>query len=463
MSQNNFRKEPAFGEPSVKNSAEKALEPTPSETGKSVSGLSVSLHSNKAPNYTFTPIMKRSVDASTPLKSIEESQMANNTETPKSTETPIDTGTPKSETPKAASAASASAAAGESAKSEVKTEKTATEEKPTVNANNVERVIPAATASAKTEGGAVSASKYRRLGLVAVLAAVLGGIFFWLKPNAPETVEELQSRQGGSLPIEFRPVDEEEAKRVEAQAKAEQEALARQQAQQAQQAAQQVQQARQNAEAPATQAPAAVAEGAQPPTTVQGQIAPPSADTNISGAPMDPNTAVTTVPPANAPNAMAEGPSVEQPPVAVKPSVTPQPEKKAAKKGDTKSKVKAITADEYNAKKAKNAQMDQLVKNVETKKTAPTPKASASSDNGIVSVKSMSVPKSTSLMQVFRDNKLNISDVNAMSKTNNMVSNLKAGERVTVRLDKNNRVVEMSVGSGGKFTRRADGSYSFSK
>lgn len=464
MSQNNFRKEPAFGEPSVKNSAEKAAEPALSETGKSVSSLSVSLHSNKAPNYTFTPIMKRSVDASTPLKSIEESQMANNTETPKSTETPIDT-----ETPKTASAASASAAAGERAKSEVKTEKTATEEKPAVNANNVERVIPAA--SAKTESSMISASKYRRLGLVAILAAVLGGIFFWLKPSAPETVEELQSRQGGSLPIEFRPVDEEEAKRVEAQAKAEQEALARQQAQQAQQAAQQVQQAQQNVAAPATQAPATVAEGAQQPsTTTQGQIAPPSADTPVSGAPADPNAAVTAAPPASDPNAMTESASGEQPPVAVKPPVTPQPEKKAAKKGETKSKVKAITADEYNAKKAKNAQMDQLVKNVETQKPTSTPKASASksaavasNDNGIVSVKSMSVPKSTSLMQVFRDNKLNISDVNAMSKTNNMVSNLKAGERVTVRLDKNNRVVEMSVGSGGKFTRRADGSYSFSK
>ncbi|VEI48529.1 opacity associated protein A [Actinobacillus equuli] len=39
-------------------------------------------------------------------------------------------------------------------------------------------------------------------------------------------------------------------------------------------------------------------------------------------------------------------------------------------------------------------------------------------------------------MQVFRDNGLNISDVNAMSKVNKVVSNLKVGERVSVRLDK---------------------------
>lgn len=64
-------------------------------------------------------------------------------------------------------------------------------------------------------------------------------------------------------------------------------------------------------------------------------------------------------------------------------------------------------------------------------------------------------------MQVFRDNNLNISDVNSMSKANNIVSNLKVGERVTVRLDKNNRVVEMSIGSGGKFIRQPNGSYTF--
>ena len=64
-------------------------------------------------------------------------------------------------------------------------------------------------------------------------------------------------------------------------------------------------------------------------------------------------------------------------------------------------------------------------------------------------------------MQVFRDNQLNISDVNAMSKVNNKVSSLKVNEKVTVRLDKNNRVVEMTIGSGGKFTRQADGTYRF--
>ena len=139
-----------------------------------------------------------------------------------------------------------------------------------------------------------------------------------------------------------------------------------------------------------------------------------------------------------------------------------------AQKTETQPKVKAITAAEYNAKKAQNAQMDQFVKSVEEGKVAQTAKstakvapAAAQTTSAVVSSKTMTVPKSTSLMQVFRDNNLNISDVNAMSKVNSVVSNLKVNEKVTVRLDKNNRVVEMSIGSGGKFTRQADGSYRF--
>ncbi|EQA95845.1 opacity-associated A LysM-like domain protein [Glaesserella parasuis 29755] len=63
-------------------------------------------------------------------------------------------------------------------------------------------------------------------------------------------------------------------------------------------------------------------------------------------------------------------------------------------------------------------------------------------------------------MQVFRDNHLNISDVNAMSKANKAVSNLKVGEKVTVRLDKNSRVVEMRI-NAGIYTRQSNGTYIF--
>lgn len=41
--------------------------------------------------------------------------------------------------------------------------------------------------------------------------------------------------------------------------------------------------------------------------------------------------------------------------------------------------------------------------------------------------------------------------MNVMSKVNNKVSSLKVNEKVIVCLDKNNCVVEMIIGLGGKF------------
>lgn len=468
MSHNHLRKEPTFGESSSNtvSSTEQTVEKINSDViEKSVVNATVSLHSTKVPSYTFTPTMTRPVDETTTLKSIEETQRVNNemklsthtdsdtTDTLKAAEQVNKVTTPETDTVKSTAKNSGFAFSPveddvEKSKVEtVKVEKTVTEEKPTMNTNNMERVIPVSNVE-KPEAPIVKVpSKFRRLGLVAGLAAILAGIFFWLKPSAPETVEELQAQQGGSLPIEFRPVDEEEAKRAEAQAKAEQEAAALAQ----QQAAQQTQQATAEA-AGATNA------------------------TNTPAESVTPATTEATVPAANSATATETAAVVNKPvvqPEVAKPktqgSVIHQSENKADnKKAEPKQpKVKAMTADEFNAKKAKNAQLDQLVKNVEQGKTVEKTAAKAvkpavaTTASGVVSSKTLTVPKSTSLMQVFRDNQLNISDVNAMSKVNNVVSNLKVGERVTVRLDKNNRVVEMNIGSGGKFTRQADGSYSF--
>ncbi|WGE31893.1 GlcNAc transferase [Actinobacillus genomosp. 2] len=497
MSHNNLRKEPTFGEPLEINnppqSAEQAAEKLNSETTKVINNLSVSLHSNKVPGHTFTPMMKRPVDTTTPLKSIEETQQVkteiNSTELVKQpsvvTENTAEaesikpklTAEPEHIKSTAKSAGFAFSPVTEAENLEknesVKEEKTGAEEKPKMNTNEMERVVPSLNAT-KPETVAIkakSSSKYQRLGLVAALAAILAGIFFWLKPNAPETVEELQAQQGGSLPIEFRPVDEEEAKRAEAQAKAEQEALAQQQAQ-----TQSV-----NGEVAATAVtpePSATTDMAQStPTTVSSENTLPA---------VNESTIPTTQPASNTVVAPVVNKPVVNKPVVNKPVVQPQvskpktqgsvihqaeTKKAEIKKAEAKvEKVKAITADEFNAKKAKNAQLDQLVKNVETGKPVVTEKvvakpaekpAATVASSGVVGSKTLTVPKSTSLMQVFRNNQLNISDVNAMSKVNNVVSNLKVGERVTVRLDKNNRVVEMSIGSGGKFTRQADGSYSF--
>ena len=338
-----------------------------------------------------------------------------------------------------------------------------------VTINAAERVIPITgrsetTAEKNTKEGS---SKHRRLGIVALLAVALGVAFWLLKPSTPETVEELQSQQGGSLPIEFRPVDEAEAQRQEAEAKAQaqaqQEALAQQQNQQQAQLEQQTQQ-------PAQQVVSPVEKTAepQPVQPVANELA--QSQSTLQASQSQPMTVVTEKP-------ATQGSVVYQPETPTAQVVQSKVEKLKAshhannKQVNAQPKVKAVTKAEFDTKKSQNAQLDRLVKNVETgkpvvEKATPAPSLAAKteaakSQNVVTLSKTLSVPKGVSLMQVFRDNQLNISDVNAMSKVNNKVSSLKVNEKVTVRLDKNNRVVEMTIGSGGKFTRQADGTYRF--
>ncbi|OOR99758.1 hypothetical protein B0187_02825 [Haemophilus paracuniculus] len=407
-------------------------------------------------------------------------------------------------TPVQAAATVASGAISANSAPQPATQRVEPTEMPAVKPS-MDRVIPAASgaASSTKEDKQMPKvpSKFRRI-LTVILLALLGGVAFWLlKPNTPQTVAELENQpQGNSLPIEFRPVNEEEAKAAEAR---EAEALAQQQAQQ------QEQQAQSSADAQPTQQAdssvtisgdnnATIGEPAQ--TASQGETAQTDNGITISQDEVVANQNGETTTPAVAP--------VKQPTVkVVKPnsqgSVIYQPERNTKAKAEKTAtvekkaeqpKIKAMTAAEYKAKVEKNARMDQLIQNVESGKPAVakvTPAATAqkvvvapaqkvvataapaqpvqkvvataapAQSDTVVASKTMTVPKSVSLMQVFRDNGLNISDVNAMSRANGIVSNLKVNEKITVRLDKNNRVVEMNIGSGGRFTRQADGSYRF--
>ena len=90
-----------------------------------------------------------------------------------------------------------------------------------------------------------------------------------------------------------------------------------------------------------------------------------------------------------------------------------------------------------------------------TKAAAPT-----------ASAKTLTVPKGVSLMQVFRDNQLNISDVNAMSKAagaGNVLSSFKPGDKVAVSVNSQGRVNEMRLSNGTRFVRQSDGSYEYKK
>lgn len=437
----NERKEPTFGETNTTDAK----------------NIAPSLRTTQSPGHTFTPVVKPAGAVKSELPKMEggeSAQPAGFAFSPVSESENVETAAEKVKENIEEKI--------EAVKAKAEDVKSVAQDAAKVAMNAAERVIPAAAAAAATVENTVKegASKRRRLGIVALLAAVLGAVFFWLKPSAPETVEELQSQQSGSLPIEFRPVDEAEAQRQEAEAKAQ--AQAQQETAAQQQSAQQEQVSQQSQASQTTEAATANTNAAaQPAQPIANELAQPQVQVTepVVEKPETQGSVVYQPEGQQAAQEAAHQPTVHRVEKARPQHTANQP------------KVKAVTKAEFEAKKAQNAQLDRLVKNVESgkpAKAAPAPSLAtktattqAAPTAAVASSKTLTVPKGVSLMQVFRDNQLNISDVNAMSKVNNKVSNLKVNEKVTVRLDKNNRVVEMAIGSGGKFIRQADGSYQF--
>ena len=401
-------------------------EPTFDETETKDTKVSIpSLHTTQSPGYTFTPVIKPIGAVKSELPKMEGGDSAQPAGFTASPVEISEENSAKVETQIETVEETEELITGE--KSQENKESVAREQEPIkVTINAAERVIPiAASADAIPEKKQKENSpKHRRLGIVAILAATLGAIFFWLKPNTPETVEELQAQQGGNLPIEFRPVDEAEAQRQEAEARAQaqQEALAQQQSLNQQQAQPVAPQPVENTESAEPAVQPVANELAQP--QIRPQISQPSQIATEKSKIQIYHSEVQTV---------STAPRVER----VKASLHAN-NKQAESLSDTK--------------KTHSIQANNVQKSVDTGKSTLTQ---------AVTSKTLTVPKGVSLMQVFRDNQLNISDVNAMSKVNNKVSSLKVNEKVTVRLDKNNRVVEMTIGSGGKFTRQTDGTYRF--
>ncbi|QNS15354.1 LysM-like peptidoglycan-binding domain-containing protein [Mannheimia bovis] len=436
MTQNNFRKEPVFGDPLAHHQENEKVEPVQADEKNKTY---FSLHSTKAPSHTFTPTLERSEPAADGPVDVFASKSKKEFQFTPSTDNTVSVAKNIEEN---VSEESLSTTTTPTIEMDEKVEPEVV--KPAQESFTTERIIPNAVATAVGATVAAAAAvktkdmkakippKTRRLLLVALLGLALLVLFFLLKPSTPETVEELQSQQGGSLPIEFRPVDEAEAKRAEEQARAEQEAAAKAQEQAQAQATQQAQQ--------------------EVATTA---VAPGQTEQPISNQVQNNQPQATQVPIAEQPAAIKP---VQNKPVVAQPAIKPKTEGSVVFQPETapKQQPKAERVAPQTQKEAAKVVAKPAEKVPAKSEAAKTNTASAS-----VSTKTMTVPKGVSLMQVFRDNNLNISDVNAMSKVNNVVSNLKVGERVTVHLDKNNRVVEMSIGSGGKFTRQANGSYTF--
>ena len=333
-----------------------------------------------------------------------------------------------------------------------------------------ETVAPAAAAAASLKSPEkwkvlqMLPEKHRRLFIAILGLVVLLIIFFTLKPNS-DTVESFEQQNGNEIPVQFQSLDQSQPvettildnNNTVAPAKTEQtandaksdtppameyvgdkaDAAKSQTAEPAQQTV---------AQQPATQAPA------------QPTVAPTAAKDPVKTAQPAVEKHTATV------EHKAEPRREHTPVVQEKKQPKPVTEKATAQPTQT---VKKESSKIQEAKPV--ATKDSKVQIVEAKSAtnktvkAAEPVAQTASTGA---TKTLTVPQGVSLMQVFRDNKLNIADVNAMTKANgagNALSSFKPGDKVQVSVNGQGRVSELRLSNGGKFIRQADGSYQYKK
>ena len=302
--------------------------------------------------------------------------------------------------------------------------------------------------------------KHRRLFIAILGLVVLLIIFFTLKPNS-DTVESFEQQNSNEIPVQFQSLDQSQpvettvldnnnnaapATTEQAANEAKSDALPAmeyvgdkadaaklQPAEPAQQTV--VQQ-------PATQPAVAPAPVKEPVKTVQPAVEKHTATVEHKAEPRREQTSV--VQEKKQPKPVAEKATVQPTQTVKKESSKIQEAKPVATKD---SKVQIV-----DAKSASNNAVKATEPTVQTASTGAT--------------KTLTVPQGVSLMQVFRDNKLNISDVNAMTKASgagNALSSFKPGDKVQVSVNSQGRVSELRLSNGGKFIRQADGSYQYKK
>ena len=313
-------------------------------------------------------------------------------------------------------------------------------------------------------------AKHRRLFMAILALVILLIIFFTLKPSS-DTVESFTQSNSNEIPVQFQSLDQNQP--VET-------TILDNPPAQNQMAAEQ---ANQPENAPkADESANSITAQNQPAENMaapQNMVVPQ----NMAQAPVQASNTMDSAKPMQA--AQPEQPQtqaqVEQPkaPTVVAPvqPVKKVVEQQVAHKDIAKKEMKVAEKTHVPAKAteqsvAKTAGKAPIVeaKPVQVKKEAkvqivdakPATKAIAPT----ASAKTLTVPKGVSLMQVFRDNQLNISDVNAMSKAagaGNVLSSFKPGDKVAVSVNSQGRVNEMRLSNGARFVRQSDGSYEYKK
>lgn len=324
-------------------------------------------------------------------------------------------------------------------------------------------------------------AKHRRLFLAILVLVILLIIFFALKPNS-DTVESFTQQGGNEIPVQFQSLDQSQpvettildqqnATQAPAAETAQPETAANEAGQNT--SGQKMEYLGDNAQAQTMPAQAEQpVQPIQPAALNQAatQTAAAAAQSQIVSKPAStvaqPVQNVQPVAPAVKPEPVrsaVEKPVVSKPTVSA-PTVVRKPAAENTSAHTTKAtngKAPVVDAKPVQVKERKVQVVDAKPINSKATKATETKPAAASGKS-----KTLTVPQGVSLMQVFRDNQLNISDVNAMTKANgagNALSSFKPGDKVTVSVNSQGRVAELRMSNGARFIRQADGSYQYKK
>ena len=319
-------------------------------------------------------------------------------------------------------------------------------------------------------------AKHRRLFMAILALVILLIIFFALKPSS-DTVESFTQSNSNEIPVQFQSLDQNQpVETTILDNPPAQNQMAAEQANQPENAPKADESANsataQNQPAENTASPQNMASSqnmAEPQNMAQAPVQ--TSNTMDSAKPMQ--AAQSEQLQTQAQVEQSKAPTVVAPVPPVKKVVEQQVAHKDIAKKEVevaeKAHVPAKATEQTVAKTAGKAPIVEA-KPVQVKKEAkvqivdakPATKAAAPT----ASAKTLTVPKGVSLMQVFRDNQLNISDVNAMSKAagaGNVLSSFKPGDKVAVSVNSQGRVNEMRLSNGTRFVRQSDGSYEYKK
>ena len=332
-----------------------------------------------------------------------------------------------------------------------------------------ETVVPAAAAVASLKSPEkwkvlqMLPEKHRRLFIAILGLVVLLIIFFTLKPNS-DTVESFEQQNGNEIPVQFQSLDQSQPvettildNNTVAPAKTEQ--------------------AANDAKSDTPPAMEYVGDKAD---AAKSQTAEPAQQTVVQQPVTQAPTQPTVAPTAAKDPVKTAQPAVEKHTATVEHKAEPRREHTPVvqEKKQPKPAIEKATAQPTKTVKKEQSKI-QEAKPVATKETKVQIVEAKSATNKTVkavepvaqtastgATKTLTVPQGVSLMQVFRDNKLNIADVNAMTKATgagNALSSFKPGDKVQVSVNGQGRVSELRLSNGGKFIRQADGSYQYRK